>query len=328
MYKATAVACSNIAFVKYWGKRDESLRLPSNPSLSMALDQAATTTTVAFQPELTEDEVSINGQLAVDFVYNRVTRHLDCIRRMAGISLGARVASSNSFPSDAGIASSASGFAALTVAAVSALDMDLSKRELSCLARLGSGSATRSIPGGFSEWYSGCGHETSYSDQIVPPEHWPELRDIVAVLDKTPKVVSSTQGMALAQTSVHMATRLSRIPERLARARQAIIDRDLTSLGEVSEEEAIELHIITLSSYPPIFYWKPATLMLIHRVLSWRSEGLEVYFTVDAGPNVHLLCKKDEARHIVAALDKMPEVKHVIENAPGPAAQLYSTHLF
>ncbi|MEA3345662.1 MAG: diphosphomevalonate decarboxylase [Chloroflexota bacterium] len=328
MNKATAVACSNIAFVKYWGKRDEALRLPLNSSLSMALSRATTTTTVAFDPNLAEDEISIDGQVAPGPAQLRVIRHLDRIRRMARLKQRARVASRNSFPRDAGLASSASGFSALTLAATSAAGLKLSAEELSRLARLGSGSAARSIPSGFDEWHAGRDHESSFAEQIAPPQHWPELRDIVAVLERAPKTVGSTEGMALARTSPHLAKRLALVPERLERARQAILDRDLAALGEVSEEEAVELHLIAMSSHPPIFYWQPATLALIHRVLAWRSEGLKVYFTIDAGPNVHLLCEKKDAKPIIAALEEMVEVKQIIVNMPGPAAHLCSEHLF
>ena len=328
MNKTTAVACSNIAFVKYWGKRDKTLRLPLNSSLSVALSQATTTTTVALNPDLAEDEVVIEGQAAPDPVRLRVIRHLDRIRQMARVEQRARVASRNSFPRDAGIASSASGFAALTLAATRAAGLELSTRELSRLARLGSGSAARSIPGGFVEWHAGQDHESSFAEQIASPQHWPELRDIVAVLEREPKPVGSTQGMALAQTSPHLTTRVALIPGRLERVRQAILDRNLAALGEVSEEEAIELHLIAMSSRPAIFYWRPATLALIQRVLTWRSEGLEVYFTIDAGPNVHLLCEEKDTGPIVAELEEMPEVQQIIVNAPGFGAHLCPEHLF
>ncbi len=326
--KTTAVACSNIAFVKYWGKWDEALHLPLNSSLSIALSQAMTTTTVAFDPGLAEDEVVIDGQAAQASARLRAARHLDRIRQMAGMEQRARVASRNSFPRDAGLASSASGFAALTLAATKEAGLELSTRELSCLARLGSGSAARSIPGGFVEWHAGQDHESSFAEQIAPPHHWPELRDIVVVLERAPKPVGSTQGMALVQTSPYLATRLALVPGRLERARQAILDRDLVALGKVSEEEAIELHLIAMSSRPPLFYWRPTTLALIHRVLAWRSEGLEVYFTLDAGPNVHLLCEEKDAESITAALEEMAEVQQIIVNMPGPGAHLCPEHLF
>jgi diphosphomevalonate decarboxylase len=328
MIKATAIACSNIAFVKYWGKRDEALRLPLNSSLSMALSQATTTTTVEFASHMSGDEVAIDGTRAQPNARRRVVRHLDRLRQIAGIDQPARVASRNSFPADAGIASSASGFAALTVAAAHAAGMELPLKALSSLARLGSGSAARSIPGGFAEWHGGTGHDSSWSEQIAPPRHWPELRDIVAVLNRGAKPVSSTDGMTLALTSPHLDARLALIPGRLERVRQAVLDRDIKTLGEVSEEEAIELHLIAMSSRPPIFYWSPATVALIHRVLAWRSQGLEVYFTIDAGPNVHLLCLEETAGSIVSALEGMGEVQQIIVNAAGPCACLCEEHLF
>lgn len=328
MSRATAVACSNIAFVKYWGKRDEALRLPLNSSLSMALSQATTTTTVAFDAHLPQDEVVIDGQPAPPRVQLRVVCHLDRVRKVAGMAKHARVVSRNSFPRDAGIASSASGFAALTVAAVEAAEQELTDETLSRLARLGSGSAARSIPAGFCEWHAGRGHESSWAEQFAPPQHWPGLRDIVAVLTRAPKPVSSSEGMALARTSPHFETRLALIPERLERIRRAIMERDLTTLGETSEEEAIELHLVAMSSRPPIYYWRPETMAVIHQVLSWRCAGLGVYFTLDAGPNVHLLCGEKDAGAIVASLEEMAEVQQIIVNAPGPGAHLCSEHLF
>jgi len=328
MKKATAVASSNIAFVKYWGKRDESLRLPLNSSLSMVLSQATTTTTVDFVPDLSRDEVTIESHAAETVVRARVVAHLDRIRQTAGVETRARVASRSSFPRDAGMASSASGFAALTLAATKAAGLELSLRELSCLARLGSGSAARSISGGFVEWHAGQGHESSWGEQIAPPEHWPELRDIVAIVEEEPKAPGSTEGMALARTSPHLAARLALIGERLSRARQAILERDLGALGQVSEEEAIELHLIAMSSRPPIFYWRPATLALMHQVLAWRSKGLAVYFTMDAGPNVHLLCEEEDAGPLIAALEEMPNVRQIMVNSPGLGAHLRPEHLF
>jgi diphosphomevalonate decarboxylase len=328
MNRATAVACSNIAFVKYWGKRDEALRLPVNSSLSMNLSQATTATTVVFDTQLPQDEVVIHGQSASSTAQFRVVRHLDRIRKMAGIKEHAYVASHNSFPRDAGIASSASGFAALTLAAVKAAEMELTSEALSRLARLGSGSAARSIPAGFCEWHAGRKSESSWAEQIAPPQHWPGLRDIVTVLTEVPKPVSSSRGMALAQTSPHFRTRLALISERLERVRQAVIDRDLTALGETSEEEAIELHLIAMSSRPPIYYWSPETMALIHRVLDWRANGLRVYFTIDAGPNVHLLCEEEDAGAIVASLGEMAEVQQIIVNSPGPGAHLRSEQPF
>jgi len=193
---ATGRAHSNLALIKYWGNRDEALRLPANGSISVVLGGLFTTTTVAFRPELTADEVTIDDQRAIGGAAARVTGHLDHLRQLAGVPTFAAVTSHNNFPTGAGIASSASAFAALTVAAAAALDLSLSERELSAIARLGSGSAARSIPGGYVEWYAADQHAESYAETIAPPEHWP-LCDLIAVVSRAHKATGSTEGHAL-----------------------------------------------------------------------------------------------------------------------------------
>lgn len=325
--KATAVSCSNIAMIKYWGNRDASLRLPCNGSLSMNLSAATTTTTVLFDDQFSDDQVEIGGEEQSGPARARVVAHLDRVRSLAGISTRARVASRNSFPMGTGIASSASAFAALSLAATAAAGLNLNECELSALARLGSGSAARSVPGGFVEWVAGESHETSYAYSIAPPEHW-DLRDVIAVVSHAPKPVGSTDGHAAAQSSPYFATRLSLIPERLARARRAVLERDLATLGPLMEEEAICLHVIALTSRPPIFYWTPATLELMLAVQAWRTEGLPVYFTLDAGPNVHLICEAANAAAVEARVRAMASVSDVLVNAPGGPARLSGEHLF
>ncbi len=319
--KATAVAHANIAFVKYWGNRDAGLRLPCNSSLSMNLSAATTTTTVHFDNQLPDDRVEIVGVEQHGPARARVVAHLDRVRALAGISTRACVRSHNSFPMGTGIASSASAFAALSLAATAAAGLSLGERELSALARLGSGSAARSVPGGFVEWTAGESHETSYAYSIAPPDHW-DLRDVVAVVSHAPKQVGSTDGHAAALTSPYFPTRLALLPDRHARVRQAILERDLETLGPLIEEEAISLHVIALTSRPPIFYWLPATLELMQAVPAWRREGLPVYFTLDAGPNVHLICTAADAPAVEARLRAMAAVADVLINAPGGPASL------
>ena len=179
--KAAASAGSNIAFIKYWGNYDEQLRIPMNGSISMTLDAATTTTSVEFDSSLTTDHFTLNGRRANPRATARVASHLDHFRTMAHTDYKARVDSTNSFPNGAGIASSASGFAALTVAASSALGLDLDRFELGRIARLGSGSACRSIDGGFVEWHRGDSHEDSFAAPIAPVDHW-DLVDIIAIV--------------------------------------------------------------------------------------------------------------------------------------------------
>ncbi len=324
--KATAVACANIAFIKYWGNRDAALRIPWNNSLSMNLDRATTTTSVAFEDALPADIVVIDGQNARGEGWERVVAHLDRVRTMADLQTPARVVSRNSFPVATGMASSASAFAALTLAAAAAAGLDLPEDELSRLARLGSGSACRSVPGGFVEWTAGTTHETSCARQIAPPGHW-DLRDVVAVVSCAPKKVGSSRGHALATTSPFFQARLDQLRAQYAEIRQALLARDLETLGRIMEEEAISLHVIAMTSQPPIFYWLPATLAIMRAVQGWRAEGLPVYFTLDAGPNVHTICHADDADEVARRLANTGVVQEIIVSAPGPGAHLVEEHL-
>ncbi|KAA0255947.1 MAG: diphosphomevalonate decarboxylase, partial [Chloroflexi bacterium] len=214
MTSATAQAFSNIAFIKYWGNRDNELRLPVNGSISMNLDGLFSRTTVSFQPSLPFDELIINGREVVGKGLERVSYILDLVREKAGVKMNAEVMSENNFPSGAGIASSAAAFAALALAGSKAAGLDLSERELSVLARRGSGSASRSIPGGFVEWQMGEGDEDSFAYSIAPPDHW-NLIDCVAIVSSVHKKTGSTEGHAIAGTSPLQNARVADAPRRL-----------------------------------------------------------------------------------------------------------------
>jgi diphosphomevalonate decarboxylase len=318
---ATAVSCSNIAFVKYWGNRDAALRLPANGSLSMNLSGLETRTTVTFDPSLAQDEAVIDGAHQSGRARERVAEHLGRVRALAGLDVPARVQSASNFPAGAGIASSASAFAALTLAACAAAGLSLSERELSALARLGSGSAARSVPGGFVEWSTGDRHEDSVAWSIAPPEHW-ALVDIVAVVSREHKAVGSTDGHALAGTSPLQAGRLTGAAERLATCRRALLARDFAALAEVVEADSTLMHAVMMTSRPPLYYWQPATLTVMAEVRAWRSEGLPVCFTIDAGPNVHCICEAPIADEIERRVRGLPGVVDALRAAPGGPARL------
>ena len=320
--KATAAAGSNIAIVKYWGTRDALLNLPANGSISLTLDAAATTTSVHFDPALKTDALVLDGHDTGGDALARVSAHLDRLRSLAGVTLCAYVDSRNTFPTGAGIASSASGFAALTLAGAVALRLRLSPRELSVLARMASGSACRSVIGGWAEWLAGTRHEDSYAVQVAPPEYW-DVRDLVAVVSREPKAVSSTLGHARAATSPLFASRLRDVETALPAARRAILARDFHSLGALAEADALSMHAIMLTSRPPLLYWLPTTLEVIRAVWAWRAEGAPCYFTIDAGPNVHVLALPDAAREIHARLEAMPCVEQVIACGPGPGPVVF-----
>jgi diphosphomevalonate decarboxylase len=325
--KTTANSCSNIAFIKYWGNRDAAQRVPLNDSVSMNLDHATTTTTVAFDAALNDDQVMIGDQAAGDAARARVVAHLDRVRARAKIETKARVVSRNDFPMGTGIASSASAFAALSLAATRAAGLELSERELSMLARRASGSACRSIPAGFVEWIAGSSDADSYAVSIAPPEHW-ELRDVIAIVSVEEKKIGSYEGHAAAQSSHFLAERLKALPTRFHRVRHAIFAKDLALLGPAIEEDALELHLIAMTSAPPIYYWSPGMVRVIQAAQEWRGNGLAVYFTLDAGPNVHLICEAKDADQIAALARQVEGVQQVIVNAPGGAARTIDEHLF
>jgi diphosphomevalonate decarboxylase len=327
MGKATAVANANIALVKYWGNADQRLRLPANASLSMNMAGLTSTTTVAFDATLEVDAILLDGRPLAADGQARVVEHLERVRKLAGLGERARVVSRNSFPSGAGLASSAAGFAALSLAATAAAGLAMSQRELSALARLGSGSACRSVPGGFVEWRPARRHEDSYGVSIAPPEHW-ALADVIAIVASEHKDVGSTSGHELAGTSPLQAARVASTPARFEACKAALLARDFERLAPVVELEALAMHAVMLTSTPPLIYWSPATVRLIEEVQAWRAEGLPVAFTIDAGPNVHCLCPSEVAGEVEQRLQSVSGVQQVMRATPGGPARLVETHLF
>ncbi len=316
---ATARASANIAFIKYWGNRDDALRLPSNSSLSMNLDGLFTETSVTWDETLKADTFIMNGHSDSGAARDRVAAQLDVIRRRLDLTAHARVESANNFPTGAGIASSASSFAALTVAAVAAAGATLTERELTTLARLGSGSAARSVPSGFVEWHAADSHEESFAESIAPPDYW-ELVDVVAVVSTAHKATGSTEGHRSALTSDLQPARVAGAENRLATCRAALLARDFPTFAEVVERDSNLMHAVMMTSRPPLFYWQPGSLTVMERVRRWRAEGLSVCYTLDAGPNVHCICIRKDAEAVSAGLQKLSEVVQVrLAGAGGPA---------
>ena len=333
-HSATAIAPANIAFIKYWGVQDSQRILPYNGSISLNLDSCLTMTTVTFDEDLADDTVELTlynqpPQMALGSQRSRVTAHLDRLRALAGIATRANVSSKNNFPSDAGIASSAAAFAALTLAATNALGLDVGERELTRLARLsGSGSAARSIPTGYVEWHIPAGRfdaetwdQQSVATSIAPPEYW-ALADIVAVVDAGAKKIGSAENHRLATTSAYFPTRLAEIPARLAATRAAIAACDLTQLGVTMEADTVSMHAICMTSQPASFYWNAGTMQVIQAVRGWREQGLEAYFTIDAGPNVHVMCAAADRAEVERRLLALPLVQFTIANGAGAGARL------
>ena len=318
--QATAMAHPNIAFIKYWGNADDDLVLPANASLSMNLEQFRTETTVTFDPGLPGDELHINNQPVTGPARQRATDLLNLVRRQAGLTAAARIDSHSNVPMRSGIASSAAAFAALAMAGTAAAGLDLSEAELSRLARRGSGSASRSVPGGYCQWRPGNDLD-SVAVSIAPAEHW-DLRDVVAIVSQAHKAVGSSGGHRLAGTSSLQAARVAGTEARLKLCRAALLARDLARMGPVMEEDAIIMHGVMMSSHPPLYYWSPTTMALILAAPEWRAAGLPVYFTIDAGPNVHFICEAEHAADAAAQIRKIPGVQDVIISGPGGPARL------
>jgi diphosphomevalonate decarboxylase len=320
--KATAVSCANIAFIKYWGNRDAALRLPANGSISMNLAGIETTTTVTFDEGLRQDDLTINGESQVEAPLARVSHHLDHIRRGAGLRARACVRSQNTFAMGTGLASSASAFAALTVAGCAAAGLDLSEAALSAMARLGSGSASRSIPGGFVEWHAGEDHDTSYAESIAPPEHW-QLVDLIAMVSEKHKKVGSTSGHDAADSSPLQPARIADTPRRLDICRQTILTRDFEAFAAIVEHDTLMMHAIMMTSQPPLLYWSRDTLPIMQSVVEWREgEGLPVCYTIDAGPNVHVITTLENHEGVKKRLEALVGKGHVLAATPGGPTHL------
>lgn len=313
MPSTTVIAPSNIAFIKYWGKKDDVLRLPANGSISMCTSGLLTRTTVEFDESLTEDQVMINETEVLDFKKDKVSKHLDRVRKMTGKTTKAKIITTNNFPSSTGLSSSASGFAALSLAATRAIGLELSEKELSILARQGSGSACRSIPSGFVEWLDGDTSEESYAYSMYPADYW-DICDVVAIVNQGPKDVSSTIGQESAETSPFFEPRKQHMKAKISEIKTYMKNRDFTPFGELLEAEALELHSIMLTSRPSLIYWEPGTVKLMKFCKQLRKEGLEVYFTINTGQDVHLIVQKADVNRLQERLKEIPDVRETIVN--------------
>ena len=321
---ATAQAQPNIALIKYWGKRDTRLNLPATGSLSITLDALWTRTRVAFDASLRHDELRLNG--AEDpATLTRVSRCLDLLRRRAGTTLCARVDSRNNFPTAAGLASSASGFAALVVAADAALGLALERPALSMLARQGSGSAARSVFGGFVSMAAGQREdgEDAIAAPVLDAAAWP-LEVAVAVTSHRRKSVGSGAGMENSrQTSPFYPAWVSTSATDLAAARDMVQARDFAALAEMSEHNCLKMHAVMQASRPPLLYWTGATVECLHRIRALRErDGVPVFFTIDAGAQVKAVCAPGALTVVVAALADIPGVEEVLTSGLGLGARL------
>lgn len=316
----TARACANIALVKYWGKRDAARNLPAAGSLSLTLAGLTTETRVRFDPALPADALELDGAPARPADVARTSAFLDLVRARAGIATRAAVVSRNDFPTASGLASSASGYAALAAAAARAAGLDLSPRALSALAREGSGSAARSIFGGFVRMHAGV--RADGEDAVAEPLASPLARDarmVIAVVGGgAPKAHGSRDAMEhVAATSPLYPAWLALVPGDLAAAEGALARGDLEALGALAEANALAMHASALAARPAVIYFQPATLALHAEVRALRARGLAGWATMDAGPHVKVLTTAGDAEAIAAALRAVPGASSVTVSAPG-----------
>ena len=309
---ATALAHPNVALVKYWGKREGAENIPATPSLSLTLEALNTRTTVA---AAAEDSLRINGVRQQD-------AKVDClVRRMrAAFDLPPlAITTANDFPTGAGLASSASGFAALVTAVDATFDLGMNEAERSVWARRGSASAARSVAGGIAT----LGDDTDWAAAaLADADDWP-LEIVVAIVSNEPKAVGSTLGMEQTRrTSPFYDGWLRSAPADYDAARQAVLNRDFATLAGVAERSCLKMHGLMLSTTPPLLYWNEATLAAIRTVRTLRDEGVSVFFTVDAGPQVKAVCAPGHGAAVAAKLADVPGVGRVVNSGLGAGARL------
>jgi diphosphomevalonate decarboxylase len=322
--QASARACANIALSKYWGKVDTKLNLPAVPSISMTLDGLVTETAVAFEPWLERDVIHLDGRYASEAEGRRVIALLDHVRASASLEMNARVVTQNHFPTAAGLASSASGFAALAAAATTAAGLAWTDAQISRLARQSSASAARSLFGGFAELPKGrLGQASLAARPLFPASHW-DLRMVIALTTRGKKKVGSTEGMERSRkTSPFYDAWVEAAPTYNRRVKAALKKRDLDALGRAMEQSTLAFHACAMASDPGILYFGPATLAALATVRRLREErGVACYATMDAGPHVKVLCTKKQAPVVRRALGRTEGVLSTLLCRPGPGIKL------
>jgi diphosphomevalonate decarboxylase len=315
--QATAIAQPNIALIKYWGKRDVERNLPAVGSISITLSELQTEVSVELRPELQSDELTINGVENLPML----PRISTCLDRVIGETRPrAHIASHSNFPIAAGLASSASAFAATTVAAASAADLSYSTAELARLAGWASGSAARSLYGGFVELKNAA--DSIDLTALSAADSWP-LQVVVAITETGPKPIGSTVAMEISrETSPFYASWIEQQDRDLKIARAAIQQQDFAQLAEVAEHNCLKMHSIMWASRPPMVYWNSATMHCMQTVRRLQGEGCQVFFTIDAGPQVKAVCMPEDAGLVRKALAETPGVQEIMVSGLGPAARL------
>jgi len=334
--KSSAIAHSNIALIKYWGRsreHDPNLNIPLNDTVSMTKYgltdgiHLQTHTTIELSPDYDKDIVTVEGQEITGRHLERIIRVIDHLRALANIDYPFKMVSQNDFPTQAGLASSASAFAALAIAAANALGLKFSREDLSKIARLGSGSAARSIHGGFVYCHKGSSHETSFAEQICTRDCF-DMNAVIAIVDMGKKEITSDEGHNLAHTSPFNHIRIQKSQQQAKKIKKLILENDFNAVGQMAEANCLYMHSVMMTSQPSLFYWQSATLNIIKTIQKLRIEGLPCYFTIDAGPNVHCLCQSKNMHELQKLIEQIDGVEKTILVRPADDAYVTKEHLF
>jgi diphosphomevalonate decarboxylase len=307
MDKITTLAHPNIALVKYWGKRDEQLNLPAVGSISVTLDELQTKTTIEKLIGKCQDEIIFNDVIADEKEAGKIRKYIDLFREKSNEKIYLKITTSNNFPTSAGLASSASGFAALAKGLSEIFELKLDAKELSRFARLGSGSAARSIFGGYVQLHKGIlpSGKDCFAEQILAADDFP-LKIIIAITDKTPKKVSSRKGMKESQqTSPYYNAWVESSDNDLLVMKKAIIEKDFFTIAEISIQSCLKMHSVMMTTQPPLIYWNSKTFAIIEQVLKMYNEKFPVFFTIDAGPQVKIFTVEGEEKKIIENLKNL-----------------------
>ncbi len=323
MPKATAIAHPIQGLLKYHGLRDPDLRIPLHDSISVCTAPFETRTTVEPQPDLAEDHFEIDGEPLSGRAFDRAQRVVDDVRRLAERQERVHMQSSNNFMSNIGLGASASGFAALAMASTAAFELhDISPRQLSTIARLGAGSASRALVGGYAHWYAGDNHTTSYAEQIAGAENLP----LGIVIGMVPVYKMTDDAHTEAVSSPFMACRIAQAKALLDDIRKAIIDGDFSTVGLLAEKDSLALHATTMTGNSNIIHWQPETVAIFHAVRRLRAEGIECYFSLDTGATVYVNCRPADVEAVQKEIASLG-VETAVAEVGGPA-RLVDAHLF
>lgn len=323
--KTSVRACSNLALIKYWGNIDPYWHLPTNDSISVSLESLNSTTTLEFGSDYS-DVAYLNDKIIAGEGYDRIKFLLKHFRDFTNFHEPVFIKSENNFPTAAGIASSASGFGALAHVLYEASGIKYSKIDVSKLARLGSGSAARTIHPGYAHWIKGSDHDSSYAVKIKEPD---EMRVIVSITEKAAKPVSSFEAMELSKDlSPFFMQKAEQSTEHIPEMITAIQNNDFSTIGDIAQKEANNLHAVINTTGLGISYWNVGTLEIMKFVNGLREAGTETYYTIDAGPQVKILCQPKDENSIIKELQELSYVKDIISSKVGFGSRKISSHLF